>query len=365
MAELTIKQTVDRSDAVRELAKTYPAPLRGLAFKRYGHMAHLVSDGRVCLEYSVRASDVLEQWAFLAQNPGQEMAWTKALPSAGSSGFFDGDGGEGWAGMGCEQYAREIKGETRLLQARLEVAQRELQGSGLKEALEELAIGSRKRRKRAFSDTEGSFEYDRRDEDFCMSRMVTRKKEFPFIELCYPIGMNCTAKASEISEFNARCMALAEILEGIGYRVSIVAEVWSRNEIGSRSYMQGIGIPDAETKYQSSLVRIPIREANDYGDIMSYAPIACAEFFRRALFFAHYYQAHHAHGLKRGLSKSPASGYGQALDERPIPASQGQLILDQKTVDALFSTNKSVRDSMFRARIAHTIGLGIPEEQAS
>lgn len=351
---LSITKTVDRSDAVRELAKRYPAPLQGHASKRYDHKAHLLSNGHVCLEYSIKASDALEQWAKLAGSPSMRKALKTSLVQVGSTGFEPGD----WYGMDCDQYAREIRGETSLLQARLEVAQRELQGSGLKEALEELAIGSRKRRKRAFSDTEGSFEYDRRDEDFCMSRMVTRKREFPFIELCYPIGMNCSASPHEISEFNARCLALAEVLEAIGYRVAIVAELWAHRTLGSREFMEGIGIEGAQHKVQEEIIRMPIREANDYGDLMSYAPIACSEFFRRALFCGHYSQVHHAHGLEKGLKSGPDYGYGQSLDARPLPAREGQLILDQKTVSALFSTNKAIRDGMFWARVAHTIGLG-------
>lgn len=350
----SIKQTIDRSDAVRELAKTYPAPLAGHASKRYGHMAHLMSNNRVVLEYSVKASDILEQWAKLAGSNKNITAWKDCLASAGSDGFGDAS----YYGMGKEQYIREIKGETRLLQARLEVAQRELANAGLKEALQELAVGAKAMRRREYHDCEGNFEYDRREEDFCFSRVSRRKQEFPFIELCYPVGMNASASPAQISEFNARCLALAEILESIGYRVAIVAELWSTRTLGSLSYVNGIDF-DGQPRLagQDELVRLPIREANDYGDIMSYAPIACSEFFRRALFNGHYYQVHHAHGLKAGLKASPDGGYGQALDTRPIPATDGQLVLDQKTVSALFSTDKAVRESMFRARIAHTIGL--------
>lgn len=355
MSAPTITNTVDRTDAVRAVVATYKGIARDFAAMRSGHKAHTMSDGYTCLEYTVKAADMLSQWAKLSDM--NETARNKALEGAFKCGNSRGFESGNWYGMGVDQYSREIRGETRLLQARLERAQQELAASGLKESLEELSIGARAVRRRAYSDSEGSFDYNRREEDSCFVTVVQRKREFPFIELCYPVGMNCSASNEEISEFNARCLALAEILEGVGYRVAIVAELWSRRTIGS-SVNPEKDVPGLTGQNkQTCLVRIPIREANDYGDIQSFAPIACGEFFRRALFCGHYQQVHHAHGLASGLNSQPDSGYGQAMDERPIPAEDGQLVLDLKTVNALFSMDKHRREQMFKSRIAHTIGL--------
>lgn len=349
-------RTIDRNAEVSALAANYPPHMKEYAEHRSGHKAHVLED-KLVLECTIPARDMLRLWKKnLDSDAGAAMA-KETMHHDVPNCFRK----EAFSGIAPELYVKEFSGEGGMLRKRLQSAMAELSGSGLKESLEEQAVGSRKRRKRVYSDCEGQYEYDRRFDDQPFSRMINHKKDFPCIELIYPVGMNSGASAEEIGMFAARCLALADVLDGAGYRVAITAESWSAYVVEGREACKRIA---GKSVSQYSLIRYPVREANEYGDIASYVPVACGEYHRKACFTGFQGQAHFVHGLKEHLGKSAHYGFGSSQSERPIPAGLGQLVLDQSTIAALFSMNKATREKMFQDRVRYTM-LGRAPEQAS
>lgn len=352
-------KTVDRNGEVSELAKNYGPRMRALASLLSEHRAHtapgkLVS--KLVLEVTASASDLL---AFYAEHASDKALQSAYLNEGHNQSDMHGAFSDSrFYGMSSANYVKEIRGESSVLRGQVEKAMEELAKSGVRESLEQEMIGARKRRKRVFSDCEGSYHYERRFDDAPFSRIVSNSKEFPHIELIYPIGMNCTASVEAISKFNARCLALADILEGAGYRVGIVAEGWSLAIRSGSAATQRIG--GASQSYTYSMTRVKVREANEYGNIVSYAPIACAEFFRRAMFATTMGANQFAHGLKENLGTVVKSGVGYSQKVRPIPAEVGQLVLDHAMIERLFSLSEAERKAIISERIKYTLN-GLPQ----
>jgi hypothetical protein len=245
-----------------------------------------------------------------------------------------------WAGLGVRDLAREFRGEANTLQEFFERARKELARTGLKESLEEASVGMRKKRRRAVSEHDGDFNLDRKWDITPFDTTLMAKKEFPYIEICFPMTMTQHASREDLSSFTAKCLALAEVLEGAGYRIAITGESWH--------LMKTINGEE-----RNELVRYRIREANEYGDIQSLATYASCEFFRRVMFLFSRGCSHIVHGLSNPSSQP--SGVGGTVDTRWIPAEPGQLVLDQDTVAKLFSCKPDQVLDLFRARLTNTI----------
>lgn len=350
-----VVKTICLAQHVRDLSREkYNAPLRAYAEASYNQKLHLREDKCVVLERTIPARDLLRLYSSAVRDPDFSAAMLSGLKHHGD---VEGSLTEhSFYGMKPDSYAEEITGQRHKLQDGLSRAQEELARTGIKESLEELSVGARKRRRRVFSDCEGEFHYDRRQEDQPFSRTITHKKEYPFIELIYPAGMNNSASLSELQTFSARCLALAEILEGVGYRVGITAEVWGMGCVGGLSAVKRMSGGSLTSKYSVYDVgRFPLREASEYGDLLAFAPIACAEFFRRAVFLGHLGQVHHAYGLTEELGNAVSYGLGSSINERPLPPAEGQLVLTHSIVGSLFSIDKVQREKMFKDYLQHTL----------
>lgn len=352
----TIIKTVDRTAEVKALAATYPKFLRECAQSRTDHRVHQVSNGTTVMEYTQPARNTLALWsAAYASGAKQAEIKKETAFTSPTSGFEETIGFSN--ALRASEYASELEGTSSKLQQGLEAAITELAKSGLVKHLETMSGGTRKRRRRVYSDCEGDFDYTRKDEDLCMSRMVNNRKEFPQLEAIIPIAMNSGANSDEITKFAARSLALCEVLETCGFQVAITLEIWMKRTIGyaAAPCLKAILGAEANIGNTIDMCRFPLREAGDYGDVRSVATMASNEFFRRALFAIHYNQVHYAHGLKDALKSSPDRGKGVAENERPIDAGQGQIVLTMDTVNGLFSMDAATREAMFRHRLAHVV----------
>lgn len=339
--QLIVIETVETSDQARELAKELPALLRETVDAYTEQKRHTVTGGhfytsqKAVYESTVRARDLAA--LFLANVPGKTReAFRKKIGVSVPDECFRED--NYFSGMANPDYAKELTGETTKLQQAFQRAREELAASGLKESLQASATGMQRKRKRKLSDIEGQYDYLRRYDAFPFVTHVIENREAPnTVELCFPMTMNGGASQKELNEFCARCLALAEIIEGAGYRVRIVGESW--NTVGSN---QGT---------RTELTHIVLREEDEYGDVQSLATYASAEFFRRIMFLFLRSPSHAIHGLS---SEHKNTGVGCTVESRPLPAMPGQVILDQATVSQLFVASPEKQAEMFQARIDHT-----------
>lgn len=345
MTSLSSLKTVDRAQDMADMAKSLPPVLQGIASKRYNHLAH-ITPSSLTLEFTTRAQDLLS--LFVRLNHDDE--YNKEMRSAGWRS-------QGWSSrLNKEEYISEIQGRHGSARAGLENAMEELDKSGLLRELELATIGLRKRRKRVFSDTDGDFDYSRKDEDYCFTQMRSIKKECPSIEVIYPVNFNSGASNESISVFHARCMALAGVLQQAGYRVGLTGENWSRRSSLSKKAERDISaIAGRKISEFNTVTRSVIREPGEYGDLISYAPIACSEYYRLVTFDASYALNHINHGI--GVDgKNLSEGNFSALSNRPIPTQHGQLVLSMDVVAGLFELDEAKRKELFKERILHTIG---------
>lgn len=310
----------------------------------------------ICYVTTIHNKTLLKHWKLLKEDktrlaaPGIRQEMINRRFAADNPGFH---------GMNADEYLCELEGTTRKHIDLLDNARKELERTGLVQALEENMIGLKKRRKRCFSEHDGNFELDRRYEIEPFSSVKFSKKEFPYLELIIPIGMNASAKADTINQFTSRCLALADILEKAGYRVSLVAESWGENStvICDKDRARGKALGIEYLRRSKDIDRIVLRDANEYGDIESVANSCNASFFRMVT-FPLFFEVRHYLQAKSNLSASVPSSYGQALDSRPLPVSGGAIVLDQNTIAGIFSMNSETRERMFKERILHTVGLG-------
>lgn len=328
-------QTTERADEARAFAEKLATPeLKRLASLYFNQRKHTYK-GRTVWETTVRARELA---AFFCElNPGtreDRERVRKLLPGCYlTSESFDGE--SSFAGMPNAELIREFKGETSRLQASFERARQEVARTGLKEVLEESSRAVRRKRKRALSEHDGDWELERKWDSSPFSTTVMGKKEFAFVEICFPMTMLGSASQEDLNEFCSRCLALAEVLETAGYRIAITGESWHRQGTAGG--------------YRNELVRYLIREPDEYGDIRSVATYASCEFFRRTMFLLSRGSSHVAHGLA-----DRSDSVGGTVDQRWIPGTPGQLILDHATVAKLFQLHGDQATEFFKARMLHT-----------
>src|SRR4051812_44535308 len=96
---------LEREAEVKELEAAYPEPIKRLTRLFHGRKCHVVKEGEIVYESSVRAQDLATHYVELALNNAECRAF------AGTSGI---DAHEafskeesGWAGLGSVQLARE------------------------------------------------------------------------------------------------------------------------------------------------------------------------------------------------------------------------------------------------------------------
>jgi hypothetical protein len=357
---MDIKQ-LDREERYQDLAKKYPA-----AIKRwcdvYGKRRVVDHDGALVFEATAHLQDLTKAYVGIVGEvkDGQlaHDAFNKAPWMAGHRGFneFFGDAcGDSFHGMSPGDYRRELRGETSTLMQGLEHARQELEKTGLKEALEERMVGTKKKRRRALSEHDGDWELDRKFDSCPFFTTITARREFPYLEFIFPIAVNCSATAEEIARFGARSLALAEIFEKAGYRVALTAEAWLGGNLKTGRETEAVmGIMKAPGRFVKQMERIIMRGADEYGDIASFSSASGVEFFRR-ICFASYAMGHHLHGFSDKLGTAVDSALGSALSNRPVPAEPGQVVLTQDLMRGLFSTSKEKREEIFQTRVLHTI----------
>ena len=349
--------TVSRTMDVKKAATKYASKAaRELVEASYNYQAHTRGTDLV-LERTMAARDMIAWYARHAGESGKPGSDLATMPGVASDSVRKAlghqDEGEegGFYGMAAASYLKEIAGEASNLQKGIEQAQQELARSGIQQALEESMVGLRKRRKRCTSEHDGEWSMDRQWDSHPFLGTLFAKREFPFVEVIYPIGMNCSASAKTIAQFNARCLALCEVLENAGYRVAITPECWGKATLSGVVEYNG-------KKYGGYNVyeigRFPTREANEYGDIKSFSVIACAEYFRRCLFAGHLASFNLVHGFPDAVV---SGGLGQAVDDRPVPAVAGQLVLTKNVVDQIFNLSGTKAQEIFQDRMRHTVGL--------
>ena len=344
-------KVIDRTEQVRALIPKMPKHIGAFVAKMSGHQAHVLP-GALVLEATVAASDLLGFWASTRADKKALADHGKYCSNPNVPGCFTSR--EGWAGLSGAGYAQEIEQPKELLK-RLDAAREELAKTGLKEALQASAQGMRKRRRPCWHETDGDVDYERRFEERPFRGFTKVNKQFPFIEVIWPMGMNCTASAESLSLFNARCLALCEVLESCGYRVAITGEEWSQRTLGGTATAAKLFGRALSREAVKDVFRFPVRGADEYGDIASFSTLACVEFFRRAIFGGVLSTCHYVHGLEAEFGKPVDGGLGQSLDARPIPTEPGQLLLDHSTVSKLFTADAATREALFRDRIQHTI----------
>jgi hypothetical protein len=352
-------KTLEREAEVKTLEHDYPEAMRKVTRHYSERRAHMIDASQLVLESTVRAQAIGAEFARMASNaPALEEYYN--VPGCNSHNEFDGDDSDHY-GMSAPNFARELRGEASKLQANLEDARKELEKTGLKEALQENMVGMKKKRRRILSEHDGDWDLDRKWDAAPFMTTLMSRVEFPYIEIIFPINMNSGAGGKTIAKFNCRCLALAEVFESAGYRVAITGEGWQQGILRAESdnnalYANlggnGRGAGDGR---EVMLTRFVLREANEYGDIQSFAAYSSVEFFRRTIFSCTYNAFHYIHGLKRALTHHVSSSFGSALSERPIPAANGQLVLTHDLIGKLFGTDTEVAARLFKERVAHVV----------
>jgi len=328
----------ERQSDVRKTYDALTGPFQEVARCFSGHRAYLNPNrpgntspnvGTLVFEATTRASDLSSLFSRFQPDQAilKQLDATNGYDLQNQESF--GSIREEFYGMPSTAWIEELAGRTRALQANFENAQAELEKTGLKEALEEASIGMRKKRKRLLMEHDGEWDYDRRYDTHAFVGTQMRKKEFPYLEVCFPINMLSSASRTDISMFGARCLAVCDILENLGYRVGVTMEDWNAGCLQSPIGDLTSSLGWAKTGTTTTLHRMILREPSEYGTIQDFATMASCEFFRRAIFGLVRAGISLLHGLG---TTNPDSSFGQSLTFRPIPAVPGQLVLDINTI---------------------------------
>lgn len=346
--------TIDRSAQAKDIISEYPAVMREHCEGFYGHAVHAVGRALYC-EATTDAHRVRDTFVRMNQDRAARDAYTKAPGMRADQvvNEITGSSNTSFYGMTGRQFADELAGHTHEIQDRFQRACEELERTGIKQALEQ-GQGFKKRRKRVMSEHDGDYDMEKRWDATPFTTTTLAKKEFPVVELIFPIVNSGGTDHNSISRFGARCLALADLLEKAGYRVAITAENWCETGNPAESFRQAMGkLAGKEEPYIAGYcTRYVIRSANDYGDIQSMALFGSAEFYRRAVFSLDYNACHYIHAMDGpSRAKKVCGGYGAPIYTRPIPCEPGQLFLDQSTMSTLFSSDKVSAQKMFEDRI--------------
>lgn len=369
MNKIITHNTVDRSVKAAEAKQGLSPVMRRFCEIYSDHKAHyyVVSErpyGRsgvnttscFVAEATCHAHELGAFYSDLITKPENQAAW---LSSPGirpdySDNFQTTSRGE--LGMLHDDYAAEIRGESHKLANAIQKAKQEMDKTGLKESIIEQLSGFKNKRKRFLSEHDGNWSFDRRYDACAFEDTRKQPKAFAFIELVFPINWNGGTSAETISQFAARCLCLAEVLEQAGFRVAITGEDWNSGSFAAALTEERKACGGMHADKRASVLRCKIRDADQYGDIESLAPFASNECFRRLTWAVQRVGIHYAMGCA-GELELRHSGKGSALDARPIPAAPGQVILDLDTVNKLFSMDEKIRQEMVSSRLAGTIGL--------
>lgn len=337
-------KTFHRQAQAREANKDLTGPISIVASKFFAHKIHVSELGVAYHEASVYAGDMLDCWSKLCASPlFEQYIRTKGLDLFKLKEEMRGDERRSFFGMSAHQFFAEANGESSIIQERFEAAREELAQSGIKEQLAE-GMEFKKKRKRMFSEHDGDWDMDKKWDATPFTSTKFFKKEFPIIELIFPMVNSGGVSPASISRFGARCFALAEILEQSGYRVAITGEHWCETTMAQPSelneLLKELGEKNLVRKVGGNVERVIVRSASDYGDIQSTAIFGSAEFYRRCFFSIGNEPTHYNHGLPDSAKeRSVKGGYGYPINERPLALEPGQVFLDMRAMDQIFSTN--------------------------
>lgn len=251
-------------------------------------------------------------------------------------------------------YQAELQGHGHVIQGRFDKALADLERTGVKELLESCAVGTRPVKRMRPDETEGEWDYGRRNDDFPFLRMAQTRKEFPIVEIIFPLCNSAGIKSESVSQFGARCFALAAVLERAGYRVAITGEDWIQpHTIHNDDLKQALGNDYRDgMRFSGACHRVIVRSANEYGDTQSASIFGSCEFYRRTLFSLIYNAQHYVHGLcKSAQRRSVQGGYGMPIYSRPLATKPGQIFVDQTTMEKLFSSDTMTASNAFKDRI--------------
>ena len=347
--------SIDRFKQARDARANYSPTMRATAELFRDHRAHLVN-GNLVLEATCRAQDLAKRWVALCEDDAALNDHVRDTANAGGmlhgKSYFIAQCEGADPGMTGAEFIREIQGETRNLLRSFAAAKEELERTGIKEFLEESAIGTRKKRKRVFSEHEGEWDYDRKWEITPFQSTVLRKDEFPYLEVCFPINMLARATPEYITGFGARCLAICEILENAGYRIAVTMEDWNTGCVVSSC--KGVS-KGWNFKQRQMLNRMVLREANEYGSIQDFAVYASAAFYRRAIFGLIRSIPNRIHAINGEEGLPGTDGFGSSLTSRPAPAAPGQMILDHDAVSRIFSFSKEQSLEAFSERLKFVV----------
>lgn len=359
-------RSYSRAQEAREVIETYPSPMREHCLGFTDHKVHAVN-GELLFEATVSAHDIRDTFMRFTDTGWDKFAKTSGLNTSDLKQHASGSADTSFYGMTGEAFVKELRGETRVIQRRFENAVEELEKTGLKQALEEGAA-FKKKRKRTMSEHDGDYDMERKWDTHPFATTVLSKKEFPIVELIFPIVNSGGTGHSSISRFGARCLALADLLEKAGYRVALTAENWCTTMRPTQSDLdrlaKPLGIDNPTCMGQGT--RYIIRSANDYGDISSMALFGSGEFYRRCAFSLDYEPSHYAHALgKESRDKNVPVSYGYPHYERPIPTEPGQIFLTSQLMSQLFTSSGVEAQEMFQERIMWQLRVEQATGQAS
>lgn len=371
---MTSHFSADRSNFVREARKDYAPLIQRVAEIHRDHRIHWdVNANAIVMESTLSCADLGRLFVEYVETGKRQEYGQHAtiapneLLCRKEGEFSDQDCRK--KGLGASRFAAELRGETNALSQAFEQAREFLAKSGIKECLEESSVGLRRRRKRIFSDCEGEYQHDRRFDDFPFSRMISHKKEFPFLEVCFPMNMMYSASKEEVAEFSARCLALCEVIESAGYRVAIIGEDWNEGciaqDLAPAAIAAGLPVKAGASHLKRHFHRLVMREAGEYGNIQEFAVYTSCEFYRRAMFAFLRSPVSFNHAIKGDIGRRCAYGYGQSLQDRPVPAKPGQMILDRDLISNVFSLSAEESKEIFSARLTATVRGGEEQSQAS
>lgn len=352
-------KTIDRTAELKNLRNTYPAVAQAAAGIWETHQLVVIPKTKEFYTMATaRAADLGRHWEKLHSDDAafKEFCKLPGMRYEHCDREIRGDKAE-FYGSTSEQYAKELRGESQTMQQRLNKAREELEKTGIKEALTE-GEAFKKRRRRYFSEHDGDWSYDRRFDTAPFQATKSIRKEFPVVELIIPISNSAGISSESISQFGARCLALAEVLESAGYRVAITGESWGITRSPSASQTKehfgklvGVNVGDG-WHIAGECWRVIMREANDYGDVQSMALFGSAEFYRRTFFPLAYQMTHWAHGYDEKTRKKPVGeGYGPVIYERPIATEAHQLALTPDLMGQIFTSPPEKARETFEHRI--------------
>lgn len=351
-------QTFDRGNEVRESRGMIPEPIQQACSLFSDHKAHLSASGRVLvMEASARCDELASEFARIEASQGvrNDIQGLSGVDSQFTDCFTK---NKAWYGMSAKSFCKEISGKETSLQASFLRAREELAKTGIRESLEESAVGMRQKRRRCLSEHDGDWEMDRKWDLAPFSSTKIASKEFPYIEVCWPMNMLGTASAGEIADFSSRCLALAELLETIGYRVALIGEDWNQGCLGTISLsgvQRAAGWEVKPPVVKQTFHRLTIRDAGSYGNIQDFAIYTSCEFYRRVMFSLIRSTIGYVHAVPGQIGEKGCFSFGSSLQARPTPARPGQLILDHETVEKLFQFRNSAAPSLFASRLQFAI----------